>query len=49
MIIWNINDDYRKTAEEDGFVVYNIDEVVKKCDIIMLLIPDESHKFIYET
>jgi len=47
--IGNIKDDYRKTAEEDGFLVDDIGEVVKKCDIIMLLIPDESHKFIYET
>jgi len=48
VIIGNIDDDYKKTAEEDGFDVYGIDEVVKQCDIIMLLIPDESHKFIYE-
>ena len=49
VIVGNIDDNYKHRAEEDGFVVCDIGDVVKKCDVIMLLIPDESHKFIYET
>jgi len=49
VIVGNIDDNYKHRAEEDGFVVRDIGDVVKKCDVIMLLIPDESHKFIYET
>ena len=48
VIIGNIDDDYKKIADGDGFEVYDIGEMVRKSDIIMLLIPDESHKFIYE-
>ena len=48
VIVGNIDDDYRKTATLDGFMVSDIDEVVRQSDVIMLLIPDESHKTIYE-
>lgn len=49
VVIGNIDDEYKKRANGDGFDVYDIGDVVKMCDVIMLLIPDESHKFIYET
>lgn len=49
VVIGNIDDEYKTNAQKDGFNVFDIDEMVKMCDIILLLIPDESQKFIYET
>ena len=45
--IGNIQDDYRKVAEEEGFATMDIDEASSYSDIVMLLIPDESHKDIF--
>ncbi len=48
VIIGNIDDRYKKIAEEDGFPVYPIIEAVLKSDIVFLLIPDEIMKPIFE-
>ncbi|KQB36284.1 hypothetical protein AOG54_07680 [Acidiplasma aeolicum] len=48
VIVGNVNDNYAKDAEKDGFKVYDIPEAVKKSDIIFLLIPDEIQKNIYK-
>ena len=37
-----------KKAKEDGFEVLEVSEAVKKADIIMILLPDEKHKSVYE-
>lgn len=41
VIVGNIRDEYRKTAETDGFEVFGISEACKKADIMFLLLPDE--------
>lgn len=48
VIIGNIDDRYKKIAENDGFYVYPIREAVTKSDIVFLLIPDEVLKTIFE-
>lgn len=35
-------------AQSDGFVVYDIEKVVSECEIMVLLTPESSHKFIIE-
>lgn len=47
VIIGNNEDKYKTQAQEDGFIVKDILSVIKKSDIIFLLIPDESHKNIF--
>ncbi|MHA1370573.1 MAG: ketol-acid reductoisomerase [Promethearchaeota archaeon] len=37
-----------KLAKADGFDVYEIDEAVKKADIVHILIPDEVQKRVYD-
>lgn len=37
-----------ETAKKDGFTVLNVDEAVKKADIVMLLVNDEKMKSIYD-
>jgi len=49
VIIGNRDDKYRELAKKDGFKVYDIAEVAKQCNIILMLIPDESHKHIFNT
>lgn len=44
--IGNIHDDYRKKAKDDGFLTLDIDKACSQADVIMLLIPDESHNDI---
>ena len=38
----------KKNAIDHGFKVYSIEEVVTKCDIICLLIPDEQIGAVYK-
>ena len=38
-----------KKASEDGFKVFNVSEAVNKADMIMVLLPDEKHKSVYES
>jgi len=35
-------------AKEAGFDIYNVAEATKLADIIMMLLPDEKHKIVYE-
>lgn len=48
IIIGSRKDDSFKQANEDGFIVYSIEEASKKADIIFLLLPDEVAPEIYE-
>ena len=41
VVIGNIDDEYRRTAETDGFSVRPIAEAVADSDVAMLLLPDE--------
>ena len=47
VIIGNNEDEYKTQAQKDGFIVKDILSVIKESDIIFLLIPDESHKNIF--
>ena len=38
----------QQKAEEDGFEVKPVDEAVKQADVVMILLPDESQKKVYE-
>ncbi len=35
-------------AKEDGFEVVSVSEAAKQADMIMILLPDEKHKLVYE-
>jgi len=48
VIIGNKKDDYYDKAVKDGFEVYSIDEILSKSSIIMMLIPDQAHKPVFE-
>ncbi|MHA1112158.1 MAG: NAD(P)-binding domain-containing protein, partial [Promethearchaeota archaeon] len=47
VVVGNIRDEYRKTAETDGFEVFEITEACTKADIMFLLLPDEVLPEIY--
>ena len=47
VIISNKKDSYCEQAIEDGFEVYDLEELVKKASIIMMLIPDQAHEDIF--
>lgn len=47
VIIGNIDDEYKISAENDGFKVYSIAEATKESDILMILIPDEIQSEIF--
>jgi len=47
VLIANRKDDYTKQAKKDGFKVHKIDELARKSDVIMLLIPDQAHAGVY--
>jgi len=47
VIIGNPPDEYRKTAEKEGFRVYEIDEAVKNSEIVFMLIPDEVQPEVF--
>lgn len=38
----------REKAEQDGFTVLATDEATKACDIVMMLLPDEKQKDVYD-
>lgn len=48
VLVANRQDEYAEQAEKDGFKVHKIDELVKKSDIILFLIPDQAQAEIYE-
>lgn len=37
-----------KKAEEDGLKVMTVEEVAKECDLLMILLPDEKQRKVYE-
>lgn len=41
VIVGSRHDESYDQANEDGFMVYPIDEAAKRADIIFLLLPDE--------
>ena len=47
VIVGSRKDESYDKANEDGFMVYSIDEASKKADVIFLLIPDEIAPEIY--
>jgi ketol-acid reductoisomerase len=38
----------RKTAIEAGISVFNVEQAARWADVVMLLVPDEMHKMVYE-
>jgi ketol-acid reductoisomerase len=48
VVVGSIADDSAAQATKDGFSVYPIAEAARQADIIMLLIPDEAQKSVYE-
>jgi len=48
VVIGNIDDKYKKIAEQDNFPIYPIKEAVSKSDIVFVLIPDEIMKDVFE-
>jgi len=48
VIIGNIDDKYKKIANNDGFEVLSIKDSVLRSDIILFLIPDESQSYIFD-
>jgi len=47
VIVGNRDDEYLKTAKQDGFETYSIKEACQKADILFVLIPDEVAPVIY--
>jgi ketol-acid reductoisomerase len=48
VIVGNIQDDYYRRAENDGFTVTTISEAAKNASVLMLLIPDQAQQKVYE-
>jgi ketol-acid reductoisomerase len=47
VIVGNVNDEYRRRAERDGFRVYDIPEAASRADVIMMLLPDEVQPSVF--
>ncbi|MGC9209998.1 MAG: NAD(P)-binding domain-containing protein [Acidilobus sp.] len=41
VIVGNVQDEYRRLAEREGFRTYDIAEAAQRADVIMVLLPDE--------
>lgn len=48
VVVGNIHDDYYQRAEADGFRTTTIVEAAKHASILMVLIPDQAQKRVYE-
>ena len=48
VVIGNREDRYKEKANQDGFMVYSIEEAVKNAAIVFILIPDEDMPQIFE-
>ncbi|MGC9071473.1 MAG: NAD(P)-binding domain-containing protein [Acidilobus sp.] len=46
VIVGNVQDDYRRLAEKEGFRTYDIAEAARRGDVIMVLIPDEAQPLV---
>jgi ketol-acid reductoisomerase len=44
----NRADSYIDSVKEDGFSMLSLDHIADKCDVILLLVPDQAHSEIYE-
>ncbi|MCY0859661.1 MAG: NAD(P)-binding domain-containing protein [Sulfolobaceae archaeon] len=49
VFIGNIQDEYAKRAEKDGFKVYDIPEAFERADVALMLIPDEVQPDVYKS
>jgi len=47
VIVGNVNDEYRRRAERDGFETYDIPEAARRADVIMTLLPDEVQPLVF--
>jgi len=47
VIVGNVNDEYRRRAERDGFETYDIPEAARRADVIMMLLPDEVQPLVF--
>lgn len=48
VMVSNVKDKYYEQAIKDGFEVHLLDDLVKKSSIIMMLIPDQAHKEVFD-
>lgn len=48
VIVANRRDAYAGQAKRDGFKIYKFDELAKKADVILFLIPDQAQRRVYE-
>jgi ketol-acid reductoisomerase len=48
VLIGNIADEYRERARQDGFQPLPIADVARAAEILILLIPDEAHRDVFE-
>ncbi|WP_095144278.1 MULTISPECIES: NAD(P)-binding domain-containing protein [unclassified Pseudomonas] len=48
LCVGNIDDEYRSVALADGHQVLTIGDAVTRADVILLLIPDEAHRSVFE-
>jgi ketol-acid reductoisomerase len=48
VIVGNIEDKFRKVAQNDGFELHSIEDAVAKSDIVFILLPDEIMKETFE-
>jgi ketol-acid reductoisomerase len=49
LVVGNIEDEYRERARADGFHPLAIAEAAEAADILILLIPDEAHRHVFES
>ena len=49
VVAQKFKDDYYKRAKADGMKIMDIPEAVKSADIVMMLIPDEVQKDVYDS
>ena len=48
VLVANRKDEYANQVAKDGFKIHRIDELAKKSDIILFLIPDQAQAEVYE-
>ncbi len=48
VIVGNRSDAYSKAAKEHGFELLSISEAVKRASVVLVLIPDQAHKSVFE-
>lgn len=48
IIVGNRSDAHMQRARDDGFEVFDIREAASRADVVLLLVPDESHKEVFD-